>query len=668
MKKRNCQDERAAPTKKTACRMKNFLRNKTRIKQIIIIGVILLLLFFSFIYKVFANSTGYWTGTNALNYITVTVHGPNGETGTMKVGFSNSYDYDRDDFIRESHPVRIKKLGSSGKYSLNKTEQVVQTKLTAPDDNNQRWYEIVSYQMTFTLPAHYKISSYAATHPDPDSKNNVSLNYKTKTHAEKDTTVTITNEINLKQTGMLTYDGSTTADARKFANIDIYLTRDKYKLTLSDQFAQTESKTYDCGTKINLKSRSRDGYAFNGWYENNIKYDSITMCQKDHTLTASWTPYKHTVSYDLQGGSFPSNNKSQTTLNSCKIIPNGAYYIQSGLNVNRYLHVNKSSGEPQTDALVTYEGCGGDQTKWIFERYKDTQYYTITSSLNGLGLGLSGTPSDNNSLYNAKIDLNYQQKPADDCLWYLKSAENGKVYICNKSSGQSLNITNGSDGNNTIIQQAMYNGSNAQKFKLFTVSEQDYPDGLQYGNHGVLISSVAPEKKDHAFSHWNTKPDDSGTSYALEDVYTNITYDGQPVTLYAIWDVGDFKVSFNANAGDGSIEEVTHKGFEAFTLPENKFTRKGYVFIGWSLEKYPDEISYKDKDSYENRTPKATLYAQWRKIGTGFIQRPFMDAKMFYKAISIQGGNNTVYNREKIDSRMAHIDSEKNPGYFSLKK
>lgn len=62
-----------------------------------------------------------------------------------------------------------------------------------------------------------------------------------------------------------------------------------------------------------------------------------------------------------------------------------------------------------------------------------------------------------------------------------------------------------------------------------------------------------------------------------------------------------------------------------------------------------------------------TLYAQWQKIGTGFIQRPFLDLDMFYKTISIEGQNGTTYNQEKTDSSMAHIDSENNPGYFSVK-
>ena len=94
----------------------------------------------------------------------------------------------------------------------------------------------------------------------------------------------------------------------------------------------------------------------------------------------------------------------------------------------------------------------------------------------------------------------------------------------------------------------------------------------------------------------------------------------------------------------------------------------GYEFRGWSFDKYTDTISYKNGATYDNRLISATLYAQWKKTGTGFIQRPFLDSDMFYKAISILGNNGTVYNKNSVDSRMAHIDTANNPGYFSLLK
>lgn len=144
--------------------------------------------------------------------------------------------------------------------------------------------------------------------------------------------------------------------------------------------------------------------------------------------------------------------------------------------------------------------------------------------------------------------------------------------------------------------------------------------------------------------------------------------DGGTVTLYALYNVDDFTLSFDANGGTGKLNSVTHKGNQSYALPVNTFTRIGYEFRGWSFDKYTDTISYKNGATYDNRLISATLYAQWKKTGTGFIQRPFLDSDMFYKAISILGNNGTVYNKNSVDSRMAHIDTANNPGYFSLLK
>lgn len=183
----------------------------------------------------------------------------------------------------------------------------------------------------------------------------------------------------------------------------------------------------------------------------------------------------------------------------------------------------------------------------------------------------------------------------------------------------------------------------------------------------LYINSVSPEKNNYEFTCWNTKPDGTGTSYTPGQAYSAIK-DGGTVTLYALYNVDDFTLNFDANGGTGKLNSVTHKGNQSYALPVNTFTRIGYEFRGWSFDKYTDTISYKNGATYDNRLISATLYAQWKKTGTGFIQRPFLDSDMFYKAISILGNNGTVYNKNSVDSRMAHIDTANDPGYFSLLK
>ena len=196
----------------------------------------------------------------------------------------------------------------------------------------------------------------------------------------------------------------------------------------------------------------------------------------------------------------------------------------------------------------------------------------------------------------------------------------------------------------------------------------------EISKYNYFTSFHIPQKLGWEFREWNTKADGTGIGcnpgepFTFQDLFEK---DGsnkpQVSTIYAIYDRVKYAVNYDANGGTGTMKGQSLNSYENVTLAENAFTRKGYKFIGWSREKYAKKPKWYTNDTYYNDVDDVTLYAQWQKIGTGFIQRPFLDLDMFYKTISIEGQNGTTYNQEKTDSSMAHIDSENNPGYFSVK-
>ncbi|MFR3345729.1 MAG: InlB B-repeat-containing protein [Anaerobutyricum sp.] len=227
-------------------------------------------------------------------------------------------------------------------------------------------------------------------------------------------------------------------------------------------------------------------------------------------------------------------------------------------------------------------------------------------------------------------------------------------------------FTSADTTNGTKVGQWTANNSNAQKWKLESVSQKDYPDRKQFGDHNLVINSVEPVYTNHTFIGWNTSRDGTGKFYYPGDTYSAINT-GTNVTLYAVWQIDDYIITYDSNGGTGTMAAQSAKGETAVKLTKNVFQRAGYLFTGWATDRYAMKPSYLDEAQYPNMEPEVTLYAQWQKTGTGFIQRPFLDDKMFYKAISILGQNGTTYDREKIDSSMAHIDTADNPGYFSKK-
>lgn len=55
------------------------------------------------------------------------------------------------------------------------------------------------------------------------------------------------------------------------------------------------------------------------------------------------------------------------------------------------------------------------------------------------------------------------------------------------------------------------------------------------------------------------------------------------ITLTASWVPITYRVQFNKNGGTGSMPEMSLKYDAQAVLPANRFTRKGYTFVGWQL-------------------------------------------------------------------------------------
>lgn len=71
----------------------------------------------------------------------------------------------------------------------------------------------------------------------------------------------------------------------------------------------------------------------------------------------------------------------------------------------------------------------------------------------------------------------------------------------------------------------------------------------------------------------------------------------------------EYKLSFSANGGNGTIANISVEEGSEFTLPENTFTKTGYSFAGWATSA-DGNVSYSDKAKI-TVTGNITLYAKW---------------------------------------------------------
>ena len=132
------------------------------------------------------------------------------------------------------------------------------------------------------------------------------------------------------------------------------------------------------------------------------------------------------------------------------------------------------------------------------------------------------------------------------------------------------------------------------------------------------LSANTFSKQDNVFLGWATSANGE-VVYADKAFVKDLAAVGQSVTFYAQWAVQKYSVKFSGNKGKlpkgKKMKTLAMTYGTAKKLPKNLFTRKGYVFLGWSLSKKGGTI-YPNKASVKNLTTKGgtvTLHAQWAK-------------------------------------------------------
>lgn len=359
---------------------------------------------------------------------------------------------------------------------------------------------------------------------------------------------------------------------------------------------------------------------------NDVSMTKIAMGDSDIKLTARWIPLHSTLSYDAQGGSLGSV-KSTDNPNNYKIVDNGAYFIQSGLNTSRYLH-QRTNGQLNLDNatdVLTWNGYSSDskQTLWTFERYKNTPYYYIINNFNGKAMNLSGDGPDNLSGKPIELWKQYDANNEDnsDFLWYFKDTGDGYVNIYNKMTNKALDITNGEDADGVVLQQYAPNGTASQKFKLVNYSQVYFPTREKYANNNIYINSATPVKKGCKFLGWSTSAN-GNVVYQPGDLY-DVNQNGGTVTLYAKWTAWKHTVTYGknvpANSKKTDVKNMPGNQTKIYdqnlTLQSNVPTRIGYTFVKWTTNKDGTGTAYQPGSQYSyNRDSDGgtvTLYAVW---------------------------------------------------------
>lgn len=131
------------------------------------------------------------------------------------------------------------------------------------------------------------------------------------------------------------------------------------------------------------------------------------------------------------------------------------------------------------------------------------------------------------------------------------------------------------------------------------------------GGLSITDTLVAPTSIEdgYTFEGWS----DGSTIYAAGSDYT-FTITNRNLT--AVW--SKYKVSFDANGGEGSHGEIIVDKGNSIALPNfDNFTRDGYAALGWAVDKSATNADYQALASY-TPTQSITLYVIWVKVNNDY--------------------------------------------------
>ena len=221
-----------------------------------------------------------------------------------------------------------------------------------------------------------------------------------------------------------------------------------------------------------------------------------------------------------------------------------------------------------TNMESTFDGCTNLKTIYVTDKFVTTNVTNSQNMFNNCTslVGGSGTAYDSSNIDKeyAKVDDGSSNKGYFTNHYYIEFNSNG--------------------GEGTMPNQGIVIGKSANlKENTFT-------------------------KSNYSFKEWNTKADGSGTKYQNKESINLELQRDESITLYAIWEIDKFTVTFDSNGGSAVHSKIINYGSAIGNLPTTD--RNNYKFTGW----YTAKAGGEKIDSSVVITEDVTYYAMWDMI------------------------------------------------------
>ena len=147
------------------------------------------------------------------------------------------------------------------------------------------------------------------------------------------------------------------------------------------------------------------------------------------------------------------------------------------------------------------------------------------------------------------------------------------------------------------------------------------PDTSCTYDQDAVIANNGFTRTGYTFSGWSTKANAGwgSTSYSQGQKVKNLTSKNKgKVKLYAQWTPNKYNITYHANDNNldkakniPNKQEYTY-GEDSVTLSNNRPSRPGYTFMGWSKKSDSERASYASGSELKKEANNIDLYAIWQ--------------------------------------------------------
>ena len=346
---------------------------------------------------------------------------------------------------------------------------------------------------------------------------------------------------------------------------------------------------------------TRSNYRFRGWSTSDSATTATYQPGGSFTTDANTTLYAvwqavYTITYDAHGGTgapLAQTKYHGEPINLSTTVPTRTNYRFLGWDTNN----SATTATYQPNATYTAEGNATLYAIW-------QAIYTISFDANGG----TGAPAAQTKYHGEPITLPATVPTRTNYTflgWGVSSSATSASYQPGATYTSNGNATLYAlwAGNEYTITYNANGGSGAPEAQTYVYA----PSGT------INLSSTEPTRTGYTFLGWSQSSTATSASYSAGQAWNRSN--ASNYTLYAVWSVNTYTITYNANGGSGAPEAktYTYASSGTFNLSSTVPTRTGHTFQGWGTGGASDTtVDYAAGAAFSYATASnTTLYAIW---------------------------------------------------------